>query len=81
MAEIRLLLCLSGPQTHILSIVSCHHVESLDYSHTLVLVDSRTRQTLYSLHFDERKMFWHLAPARHAEPLSHDETEVNESVS
>ena len=36
------------------------------YSHTLVLVGFRNHQTLYSSHFDKKKMFQHTAHARDA---------------
>ena len=35
-----------------------------NYCNTLVLVGFRAHQTLYSLHFDEKKMFQHSALAR-----------------
>ena len=36
----------------------------IKYSHTSVLVSFRTHQTLYSLYFDKKKMFKHLALAQ-----------------
>ena len=49
--------------SNICAIRSINTSRKMSYSHTSVLIGFRTHQTLYSSHFDEKKMFQHLALA------------------